>query len=525
MKKLLPLFFTFSVAAAPLAMAATAEDVITTPPDGKEVEYYADFLNYDDIYGFMGDYHSQHTVVFTDDNKVYIPNLLMRKTMPAYIVGTYDEAAKKITVPAGQVVYVSPNIADVTRLYMLDAEGYAGNAETKTYFDTPLTFSVADDGTLTLDTTDQLPMFGIASDEGPEIVYGLGSSLSFVPVASVENKTVYYDYSYVNDADEKTYKTTISGYADDDTMWFRGFDPRYPESWVKATYVGDELRAPAFQVVSYSSQDVPTVMAPSMREINSSGEYEYTHYNFLPITVVDKEAGKFTACTDGKMFITNVCTWGSDLPEVYQAYKKLSLTEMQLSSAVPVNLGYDEDAIFDADALENGREAEFKFYAYAKGTEGEQLLKDALTLRYYVNGEPYVFLKEFYTRQSSDMEMIPYTYADNGAFVLGSDGVKHYTYFLTSQLPDNLETIGVEMYYTMNGVTNVTDRLVYNVKTGKVEQQAGVENVAADEGADVESVSLFDITGRAVGENAKGLVIKLIRYTNGTTRTVKEVVR
>ncbi len=239
MKKLLPLFFTFSVAAAPLAMAATAEDVITTPPDGKEVEYYADFLNYDDIYGFMGDYHSQHTVVFTDDNKVYIPNLLMRKTMPAYIVGTYDEAAKKITVPAGQVVYVSPNIADVTRLYMLDAEGYAGNAETKTYFDTPLTFSVADDGTLTLDTTDQLPMFGIASDEGPEIVYGLGSSLSFVPVASVENKTVYYDYSYVNDADEKTYKTTISGYADDDTMWFRGFDPRFPESWVKATYVGD----------------------------------------------------------------------------------------------------------------------------------------------------------------------------------------------------------------------------------------------------------------------------------------------
>ena len=499
-----------------VSVAADAAGIIMTPPEGKGVEYYADLRSEDNFYGFMGDYHSVHKIVFTEDGKVYLPNLLMRNTMPTYVEGVLDEAAGVVTVAAGQAVYESPNMGDVTRLYMLDKSGVAGDAATKQFYTEPLKFKMGDDGTLTLMASEEFPMFGIASEGDPSVVYGVGVDLRFVTTASVADKIKYYELKYVNDGNEMSYSTTVSGYSEGDDEWFKGFDPRYPDAWVKGTYVGDELRAASFQVVSYSMSDIPTVMAASKREIGESGDYVYTHYNFMPISA-DRGAGKFSACKDG-MFMTNVCTWGGDTPEVYQVYRDVSLSEMQLEASVP------SDPVFmnyEANATGAG-ETEFKFCPRAKGVDGNGLLKDAMSLRYYVNGEPYVFRKSVYTRQKSDMELIPYTYQDNGAFVGHSDGETHYVYF--RELPADLKTIGVEVVYTMGGETNVSRRLVYDVVTGKADY-AGLTDVAAG-GREVESVELFDLTGRRISEgDANGVVIKRVRYCDGTSEIVKEVVR
>lgn len=516
MKRFLPFAVVLAACVPQVSVGASADDIITTPPSGRSVEYYADFRNEDNVYGFMGDYHSVHKLVFTDDGKVYLPNLLMRNTMPAYVVGSLDEATSIVTVAAGQVVYVSPNIADVTRLYMLDKSGHAGDVDAKTFYTEPLRFSMAADGTLTLLTSEEFPMFGIASDKSPGEVYGIGAELQFTSVESVADKMKYYEFKYVNDSDEKSYSVTISGYTSGDNVWLKGFDPRYPGAWIKGTYVGEELRAASFQVVNYSMQDIPTVMSASMREINDQGGYDYTHYNYMPITA-DREAGTFSACNDG-MFMTNVCTWGGDVPEVYQVYKKLSLNEMHLAAATPVDPVFKN---YEANATSAG-ETEFKFLARAIGLDGEPLLKDAMALRYYINGEPYVFRKNVYTRQKEDMEVIPYNYSDNGAFVEHSDGETHYVYF--SDLPADLKTIGVEVIYTMDGKTNVSRRLVYNVVNGMTDYISGIEGISAG-CTDIDSVELFDLSGRRVSEASKGVVIKRVRYSDGTVETVKEIVK
>ncbi len=514
MKKLVPFAI---VAAGCVPSVSAAADVITELPAGRGVDYYADLRNEDNLYGFMGDYHSVHKIVFTEDGKVYIPNLLMRNTMPAYVEGVLDEAAGVVTVAAGQAVYVSPNISDVARLYMLDKSGVAGDVATKQFHAEPLRFKMGDDGALTLISSEEFPMFGIASESDPGVVYGIGADLRFVTTASVADKIKYYELKYVNDGNETSYSTTISGYTEGDDEWFKGFDPRYPDAWIKGTYVGEELRAASFQVVSFSMSDIPTIMAASTREIGESGSYEYTHYNFMPIAA-DRGAGTFSACKDG-MFMTNVCTWGGDTPEVYQVYRDVSLSEIQLEASVP------SDPLFlnyVANATSDG-ETEFKFRPGATGVGGDALLKDAMSLRYYVNGEPYVFRKSLYTRQQWDMELIPYTYQDNGAFVGHSDGETHYVYFL--DLPADLKTIGVEVVYTMGGETNVSRRLVYDVVTGRTDY-AGLADVAAG-ARDVESVEMFDLTGRRLSEvdAHKGVVIKRVRYSDGTMETVKEIVR
>ena len=80
-----------AIMVAAAVMPAAAAKIITEAPAGLSVEYYTDMQNFDNTFGFMGDYHSTRKLVFTDDGSVYITNLLMSRTMPAYLKGSYKE--------------------------------------------------------------------------------------------------------------------------------------------------------------------------------------------------------------------------------------------------------------------------------------------------------------------------------------------------------------------------------------------------------------------------------------------------
>jgi len=499
------------------AGASAAEEIITTPPEGREVEVYADFRSEENVYGFVWDFHSIQKVVYAADGKVYIPNVLMRNTMPGYLVGVLNESDKTVTVDAGQLIFKFPNIETDARVYMLNGAGLAGNVDTGTYNSEPLVFDVAENGTLTLRTPEDYPMFGIAGSDAVDAVYAVGANLQFVPVELSASLIKHYKLTYIYDNDETEYSVAMSGYADGDNVWFKGFNPRYPNAWMRATWVDGELIAPSFQLLNMSSTELPTVMAASSREMNASGEYEYTHAYAFKIDC-DKAADSYSAFVDNGMYLTNLTSYDDQTADVWQAYRKMRVSPVEIASAVPAN------PVFDGyDPTATSKETEFKFYAYAKDRDGDELLKDALALRYYVNGEVYVFRKAVYTKLPSDMELIPFTYADNSAFLLSSDGNKHYTYFLNTELPADLKTIGVEVVYTVDGVTTVSDRLVYDVATGTT-SYAGLTEVAADKGEAVE-VGYYDICGRPTTKDATGVVVKVVRYANGETETTKVVLK
>lgn len=523
MKKLLPLFL--AVASATTCHVCPAQDVaiITDAPAGDGVEYYADFRNYQNVFEFVWDNHSEHTIVFAPDNKVYIPNVLMRNTMASYVVGTLDPAARTVTVAPGQAVYKFPNIEGYSRLYMLNGAGSAVDSATGEFNTEPLVFDLAEDGTMKLRTSDAYPMFGLAGTDNDDIkgeTYGEGAELVFSPKAPTEKLIKYYNMSYINDKDDETYSATVSGYTADGTVWFRGFDPRYPEAWVKAVEFGDELRAPSLQLVSMSKKENPTVMAASKREMNDATfEYEYTHALAFVINH-DKDADEYTAFTDKGMFLTNLTSYDEETADVYQAYYNFKFTPISVTPAVPVNPVFDG---YDPAPTETSPEVEFKFYAYPKGTDGQGLLKDALWLRYYLNDEVYTFHKSVYTSLTKDLTLVPVGYKDGSAFYIGSDGEKHYTYFRKSDLPADLHTIGVELIYTIDGVTNVSERLVYDVTTG-TSSYAGVDSATVDS-AEVVDVEYYDLAGRRIAHPGAGVAIRVERLADGTSRTSKQLIR
>lgn len=464
----------------PALQPAVARDIITEQPAGQVVEYYADFQNYDNLFGFMGDYHSVQKIVFADDNTVYFPNLLLRNTMPAFVKGLYDKTAKTITVEAGQEVFLFPNVKIPVALYMLDANGNAGETPT-TFYSQPLIFDVADDGVISLRSSDEFPMFGLCNADNSEEVYQNAKDLRFTPLENVDSKLSYYSYSYIFGDETSTTQTTAAAYKEgDDILWVKGFVPKYPDSWVKMEKSEGAFIAKSFQVQTYLSSEEPIAFAA----------YNGTDLlNALPVSV-DETTGKITAANNG----VSMCTATSDGSnfEVFITYSDLILTPTELKIAKPAA------PVFVSYEVNSSNETEFIFSAEATDSAGEALPKDCLSFQFYIDGKPYVFTASDYKWISADMAVIPYTFDNYNFFSQGSNN-KRYVYF--QSLPATVKTIGVETLYSIDGQSIASYRMTYDIASDKA--TTGIENIEVD---GVDDVKFFNLQGQPVVNPENGKV-------------------
>lgn len=465
----------------PASSPAVARDIISGQPAGEVVEYYADFMNYDNIFGFMGDYHSVQKIVFADDDTVYFPNLLLRRTMEAFVKGEYDREAKTITVEAGQWVFLFPNEKIPVALYMLDEDGKAGATPT-TFYEQPLVFDVADNGVISLRSSEQFPMFGLCNAGNSEEVYQNAKDLRFIPVDNVNSELTYYNYNYVFGNETFTTETTAAGYKEGEgTLWMKGFVPKYPDSWVKIEKSESSWLAKSFQVQYYFASEEPVVFAA------------YDGQNLLqslPVKINDVSA-EITAA-DGEITMCTASSDGSTGFEVFIKYSDLALTPSDLQMAKPA-----APAFISYDVNSSG-ETEFIFSAEATDTAGETLPKDCLSFRFYIDDKPYVFTTTDYKWISSDMALIPYNFNNYNFFSQGGDhNERRYVYL--QKLDASVETIGVETVYTFDGQSEVSDRLTYDIASGKA--TTGVEEILIDGDS---QVKFYNLQGQPVAEPENG---------------------
>lgn len=484
-----------SIAAA--AMPAAAVDIITTAPEGEKVEYYADFSNWDNTFGFMGDYHSSQTLVFTDDGSVYIPNLLMSKTMPAYVKGIYDREAKTITVPSGQCVFEFPNVHITVGVYAIDSKGLAGPAEGE-FYNRSLVFDVAEDGSFSLRADEQFPGFGICNMANSTEVYSLGQELRYVPVVRVASeKMTHYNLTYTMDGETRT--GTASAYREgDDIIWVQGLDPKYPDAWIKVERTAAGWAIKSFQVVFYFSTEDPIVASA----LDAENHNAMSH---IPVTV--DESTMDMTIGDASLVLGNITPDSQGSFEIFQVYDKISLKAAEFQSAKPAApsfFGYRDCT----------RELEFVFDAPATDTDGNELLNTQLFFRMYVNGEPYIFTTDKYRWIDDDMALVPYNFDNYNFFsVGGSNHERRYVYLQDTAA--NVKTIGVEMVYLLDGKEQTSDRLVYDIATGKAGVELGIEGVTADSDA---SAVYYNLQGMPVGNPEAGKVY--IRVADGKATKV-----
>jgi len=128
----------------------------------------------------------------------------------------------------------------------------------------------------------------------------------------------------------------------------------------------------------------------------------------------------------------------------------------------------------------------------------------------FVNGsdEPLVFKADNYSSLESDMTNIPFGFSDDFDFVVYEEYriITIYTF-------DDITKIGLQLVRDDNGnllKSNVVEFVPTSIN-GTVSEK------------EIESVEYFDINGRRVMNPDKGIYIKVARYADGTTRTVKAI--
>ena len=524
----------------------TEEDgskVVLTPPDGEARYYYLDQMALDPYalfqdYPFLYDYHTKVKLVFCDNGDVWMPCMLNRNNIKGYIKGKYNDDHTKLIFKNGQPVYWAPN-EKVYYVLALGDETGGGAPSTSDSDDTTLTQDSETDATTHLyasdicfdvdattgvisfevDPSGKWPFISIVNATDPaESVYAISASMKLVPAANVDNNLQNYTYAYHNQHSDEDATSNVKIWVDGTSYFFKGLNPKYPEMWVYGSLTSDghTILIPSLQVSKYDMFDFPYYLMAVKKQADNNDSDDTSAFDaYFSFTLsLDKATGKITGLpeNEGFMMANGYVNEQMNGMDYFQRYNNISLTPATLTLATPAAPSFYG---FRYAYGENN----FVFTVTDKDTDGNTLSTDNLTYVIYVDGQPFTFKKSEYTHlKTEEMTEVPFRYDDYYHISASSDG-NRYIYIKGDELKGN---IGVELHYTVNGQTAVSDRLVYDcsTKTHNV-VPTGINRINGS--AKTVSRQYFDLNGRHVTATYKGVAICVSHMTDGTVKTTKIV--
>ena len=171
----------------------------------------------------------------------------------------------------------------------------------------------------------------------------------------------------------------------------------------------------------------------------------------------------------------------------------------------------------------------FQFYLSNYSTDGMLIDEEHLYYQVLVDGEPIIFAEEevinlngepaiAYPGVVGEQRWLPYlfnNFYDVNKFTNNSFDVGIYV--------EGFETLGVQSLYIYDNVATLSDIVTLNIITGEVTITTGVD--AIEDSLDIRSVEYFDLNGIKTLHPSNGIFIKKITLSDGTVRTLKQVVR
>lgn len=306
-----------------------------------------------------------------------------------------------------------------------------------------------------------------------------------------------YD-TYINYTDEETGETYLERNGSyhvhvafvGDQVYFQGLSRYMPDSWVVGTLEGNVVTVPADEYL---------------------GDFYYNGYA-LPVFgyemtfTYDAENNKFTSdniAFDIYFGDAVLTTESYDYAELYLV--KEIPGKPETPEVVDVNL-YDTDYPWIALNIPTTT------------TDGNEMILDQVFYTITImdkDGEmfDYVFKADDYYYLDEDMTQMPYNFSDNYDIYQGGAKVYVYGYDFTTW-----QQIWVQTTYYTSGATDFSEYGIYDLT--EYWEAVGINDVAAK---DVKSVKYFDLQGRQIPADAKGVVIAVKTMSDGTTKTQKEL--
>lgn len=500
--------------------------VITEQPEGDVQVYSRQGGAYYSFFGYVINSSQNGTairiVTAPDGKTVYMENPISQAQVPdgTWIKGTKE--GNKLHMPLKQCTYFSEEegygyITATFRVQEVYNAEYDENVTTYVMTDdTEVTFTIGEDGTITLDQTSKVdPETGYA-----DFIYGLAYTDDFVWGGYGDFNSVYTPFNDETKAipdgmetEEWAFMYNDGNYdcanivkvaVDGDKMYIAGINAEDPEAAITGTLADGKVTFQSDQYVGMNSGFISYVaFATWVSELKYDEEwdeeYEDVTYTYAP-------EFSFTYDAEKKML-----TSASDAALLINAGKAAEQVSFITACHTPKFNYFEDKAAKPADPEIQGFNNYFDDYGYdmlgvnVKLEDVDGNYMDMNKVYYIVwvkvdgEAEPFVFYADEYTgltdKGLEEITEIPYNfviydeYGFEDIYVGGSNIILYQTGF---------DDYGIQTIYYGGGERNVSNIVWLN-------QGDGIQTVATGKQA---TTAQYNALGQRVGKNYRGIVIR-----------------
>ncbi|MDE6853525.1 MAG: hypothetical protein K2J38_00545 [Muribaculaceae bacterium] len=501
-------FFTFSAAAllcftatqaAPMAIKAKlpgvpVETVPIYNPEGAETDYIMDVVE-NDYWGTSQQIGYKMQIRRSEDgSKIYFrdlaPGFGRTDSNEEYTWIEGDVDGSVITLRAGQAIYKNDiqllNLEFVTldengavdrflesTTMAIDAEGAI------TVTDPDVYFMVYKDG----ETMEEAGAFLFLTDYQ---IRPVGDIVSITPPAGA----VIEQYILLLPAGQRQLQVAVDG----QDVYVAGFSTLAPEDWVKGTLADD--------VLTFGSGVILT--SNPLRYLRLFGAVQNGTDEWGSPLVDMSMSFSFAFDSAKRMFTLAENYW------VLEVDYNISSFYNGFTDACFMYYEGDRPAVPATPSVIDVYEIDDMAYINvpAADVDGNYINPELLSYRIYIDGILHEFTPDAYFGLSESMTELPYYFTDN--YDIYCNGDIHTVFFHV----DSWQTIEVESVYTVDGVTNVSEKAYYASADapGIIRQPV--------------STTYTDLLGRRLDAPTPGsLVIRTTTWSDGTVSTGKTVVK
>ena len=508
----------------PAALAApqnvrfrAAKHPIDEQPDGElriyEMATYYYSQNMDEWVHRYG----QRTQVVFDGDDVYIQNIINTHTYGSWIRGEISADRKHIVFDNFQPYVEQGDYTYYVSLAYADEQGvYWGDTESDDFqFDYDEATGVITNPNLELT---------LASDEGGANTLNSGYELipftaELVQLPAHITEADIQPYSLRWDSNDPYYFPLMAYVAQDgDDFYIKGFSTKNPESWVKGT-----LNAAKDSVILNNGQYVGLydglyflyMKGASYSGLDSDGWPIYKNKDHAALKWNPDDRSLYGP--DGILFVL-----GQQLRGGYS--QSVPSQDMKPFYGVAAKPKTPEIRNFDIDTQFHQVQSSIMYVVPVEDVDGNFINPDSLYYRFYLDGEQLHFANgkgEYYQHFPDEWE-VPSRFTDRGKVNGRTDNANGTMTYHVLAIDKDLrpKTISLQSVYRMNGTVTYSDICHYDTetKTTTVETVTGIKDVLT---ASPVAERLYDLQGRALSHDRKGLVIRSQRMADGSVKNVK----
>ena len=158
-----------------------------------------------------------------------------------------------------------------------------------------------------------------------------------------------------------------------------------------------------------------------------------------------------------------------------------------------------------------------QFNIIATDREGNFIVPERVSWKAYIDDEPFIFTPDDYRGLTADMEEIPYGWYDSNYDIYTS----FYTFFF-----EPAKNVGIQTIYRGGGEEHRSNIVYYDINTAQTYTVSDTDGIALrkdSQNEKVVSTVYYDMTGRKVAADAKGLIIKKVTLSDGSQKSYKLV--